>query len=169
MLVRLPGGSRCRSRSRGFAPRAPHIIATALTMFACSPTPTATVVEVPPTELPQPVPTTTIALPQPPPRRLAACEVPKELSRCTPMAPLRVGHVSLSSPTCFVDARVRVLAEALHFVDRFGKHVLKGGASGARGRRGGCRKRRDRRNGEICGKNGCHITSGDRSTSRSCP
>jgi len=51
--------------------------------------------------------TATVALPQVHARPLAACEAPRDLAGCKEEARLRVGRVELSSPTCFVDAKVR--------------------------------------------------------------
>ncbi len=85
----------------------PTRLISLLALGACSPSASATVVELPPTEQPQPLPTPTVVLQQAPPRPLAKCEVPSDTSRCTLMARLRVGHVSLSSASCYVDARVR--------------------------------------------------------------
>jgi hypothetical protein len=65
----------------------------------------STVVEIPPAPLPQPVVTAQVALPQTS-RAVASCEVPPDLAGCTEMARLRVGRVELSSPTCWVDAKV---------------------------------------------------------------
>ena len=76
-----------------------------LVLGACSPASSSTVVEIaPPAPLPQPVVTAQVALAQPPP--LAACEAPRDLADCTAIARLSVGRVEMSSPTCFVDAKV---------------------------------------------------------------
>ena len=66
----------------------------------------STVVEIPPAPLPEPSVTVQVALPQAAPRAAGACEAPADLAGCTEMARLRVGRVELSSPTCFVDAKV---------------------------------------------------------------
>ena len=74
--------------------------------MACGSGSASTVVEIaPPQPLPQPTVTAQVALAQTA-RPLAACEAPRDLAGCTEMARLRVGRVELSSPTCFVDAKV---------------------------------------------------------------
>ena len=73
-------------------------------IVACGGSSAATVVEVPPENLPAPPPpvTATVALPAPVP----ACTAPQDLGGCDEIARVRVGGVSLSSSTCRVDLRV---------------------------------------------------------------
>jgi hypothetical protein len=72
---------------------------------ACSPAPAATIVEIPPAPLPQ-SPVEQIVARQAHFAPSSHCEAPRDLSSCTELARLRVGHVELSSPTCWVDAKV---------------------------------------------------------------
>ncbi len=76
-------------------------------LAACSPAPSSTVVEVPPTELPTaPQPTVGGTLQQTRAPTLAECEAPRTLDGCNEIARVRAGDLELSSPTCYVDARV---------------------------------------------------------------
>jgi hypothetical protein len=83
------------------------ICAAGFVLVACGSGSASTVVEIaPPAPLPQPTVTATVALQQQQARPLAACQAPSDLTGCTEMARLRVGRMQLSSPTCFVDAKV---------------------------------------------------------------
>jgi hypothetical protein len=81
--------------------------ALAVVLCACSPGSEATVVEIPPVSLPTPPPAS--AAPAPPPRApLGACEAPPDLGGCAEVARVRVGSISLSSSSCWVDLHVAV-------------------------------------------------------------
>jgi hypothetical protein len=63
-------------------------------------------VEIPPAPLPQ-SPVAQLVQRQAHSAPISYCEAPRDLAGCTEMARLRVGRVELSSPTCWVDAKVR--------------------------------------------------------------
>lgn len=84
-----------------------RVVAT-LSLLACAPEPSSTVVEIAPAALPSPPPAAAAPLPPVSARPRGPCEAPPSLAGCVEVARVRVGRFEMSSPTCSLDARVRV-------------------------------------------------------------